>query len=157
MSLLWRTRLIYNLIVSKSWMCQHASQALQKGQWGEKLCTLQFPLPMLNPCFDPSSFSRTTKDKEGVFNVGKWKLSTLQSHWEELKAVSLIMRGFSNFSWQVARADTFQRKCFWSWFYLVFGRDIVEVGIRRELTAPLLHCNSHTAVADGLAGRQREP
>lgn len=33
----------------------------------------------------------------------------------------------------------------------------MEVGIRRELTAPLLHCNSHIAVADGLAGRQREP
>lgn len=30
--------------VLKSWMCQHASQAPQKGQWGEKLCSLQFPL-----------------------------------------------------------------------------------------------------------------
>lgn len=35
------------------------------------------------------------------------------------------------------------------------GQDNVEVGIRRELTAPLLHCASLTGAADGLAGTQR--
>lgn len=88
---------------------------------GEKLCTLRFPSPLhwvrtayTRPTlFHPSSFSRATK--EGSFLTFVSESCTHYSlSLKELKAIHESVstsHSFSNFSWQLARADMFQRKC----------------------------------------------